>query len=127
MGDISQPLIIGVSMDGIDDACLNSERIIQYLGHGCEAVGGTAGVGNNFVLRLQIVIIHTDNHGVINLILGRDGKNNPTGTGGKVALQLFLLPKNTGSFHDHINAHIIPGELGRIGTRKQGNCMVGSF
>ena len=55
--DIGQNLIIGISVNGGQQTFFNAQGIVQCTGHWCQTVGGARGVGDNFMLGAQDLVV----------------------------------------------------------------------
>ena len=104
----------GVGVDGGHQTLGNAEAFLeQHVHHGREAIGGTAGVGNNvMILCVVLVIVHAHHHGQI-LAFGGGTDNDFLRAGFEVSLRFFGISEQAGGFDHHIDAQLFPRQLGR--------------
>jgi hypothetical protein len=67
------------------------------------------------VVGLELVLVHTDDDGRIDFVLGRHGENDLFGSRGQVFFQWSAIAENTGGLDDETYAEIAPRNLGGIG------------
>jgi len=76
VGHLGQSLVIGVGVDGIYHPLFNTKGLMQYPGHGSQAVGGATGIGDNALIGLESRVVHPQHNGVINFVFGRHGQQH---------------------------------------------------
>ena len=109
MVDITQFLVIGIGVNGRHQAALNTNAIGYGFHHGCEAVSGAGGVGDDVVIGGQGVIIDAVYDGGISV--GRGCRNNHlAGTSAQVGCRGFVLGEQAGALEHDIDMVIFPGQ-----------------
>ena len=71
MRHVRQALVVGVGMNGVDDAFADAKGILKHLGYRRETVGRAACVRDQPVRGLEPVFVDPDHHGVVDGIAGR--------------------------------------------------------
>nr|DAI72248.1 MAG TPA: hypothetical protein [Bacteriophage sp.] len=111
---VQNHLVTSIGMDGTHDTGLNRSQIIQSLSHGSQAVGGAGSSGDDVIVLGQglMVDIVDDRRQVIT----RRGRNdNLLGAGVDVSLSLCLGGIEAGTFQNHIDSQLAPGQLSSVG------------
>src|SRR5690242_2021104 len=62
-GDVGQPLLVGVGVDGGQEGAADAEGVGEDLQDRRRAVGGAGGVRDDAVLRLEVGVVHPHDHG----------------------------------------------------------------
>ena len=114
MRAIDQLLVAGVCVDGLHQALLDTERIVEHLDQRHEAVGGAAGVGDDLLgLEVEVLVVDAvDERGVGPV--ARSGDDDQRGTGGKVVRGGVAAGEEARALDDHINAKIAPWKVLRV-------------
>ncbi len=76
VGYVGQALVVGVGMDGREDALLDAERLVQHPGDRRKAVRGARGVRDDPVLGPQRAVVDPDHDHGVDLVLGRHGEDH---------------------------------------------------
>ena len=100
-------------MHGGHQALSDAPVVIQHLGDGGQAGGGTGGVGHE--VHVSGVLVQVDaahEHGRV--ILGGGGHDDLLGTGIQVSLGLLLRQEQTGGLHHILRAQLGPGQVGGV-------------
>ncbi len=105
-------------MDGSHNALLDTKGVVQGLGQRGKAVGRAACVGDTLDVLGEHLVVDAHNDGGIDIVLGRDAEHHLAGAGfnmvGVAALRRRSRAKDAGRFQDHLDAHVLPGQLGGI-------------
>ena len=98
-----------VAVHGGHKTLLDTESFLQKdMDYGSETVGGTAGVGDDVVLRdIEFVIVNAHDDGDV-LILSRSGDEHFLSTRGDVALGLLTLGEEASRLDDDVDVEILP-------------------
>ena len=107
---VERRLVAGIGVDGGDMATLDADRVIEHLGDRGQAICGAGGVGDDDVLRGQLVMIDAKNNGLVG-ILGRGRTEHALGAALDMRHRRRLVVELAGAFHNQINAHRLPGQL----------------
>ncbi|MPM90357.1 hypothetical protein SDC9_137478 [bioreactor metagenome] len=99
-------------MDGGHQAALDAEFVIQNLGDRRQAVGGAAGVGDDGLSGIALVVDAVDEHR--GRILARRGHDDLLGAGLDMGGGGFLIEEEAGGFDDDVGADFVPLQTGRI-------------
>ena len=111
---VCQALIIGVGMHRGNKTFFEAEGIVYDFGNGCQAIGGAGRVGDDPVLRLELLVVDPDHDGRIDFFFGRNRQNHLARPGGQMFFQWFAVAENTGGFDHNLNPQFLPGDLSRI-------------
>ena len=102
-------------MDGGHQALLNADAFLEDdMDQRSEAVGGAGSVGNDRVLgRVILVLVDAHDNG-LDIALARSRDDDFLGTGCEVTGGSGRIGEQAGGFDNVINAHLAPGQIGRI-------------
>mmetsp|Transcript_20511 Transcript_20511/g.42971 ORF Transcript_20511/g.42971 Transcript_20511/m.42971 type:complete len:372 (-) Transcript_20511:338-1453(-) len=124
VGHVHQSLSSSDIMNGGDASMYNTKVFLNHLDNRGQAVGGTRGVGDQFLgfLTLEQTIVASQHHiqGSGFLDGGTDHHLLDT-TGIKVGLQSGDLEEFTSTFHDHFHSHAGEINLGKVLFLREGD------
>ena len=104
-------------MGGGHRAFDDAKFFVQHLGDGSQAVGGTAGITNDVVYVVVIVVmIHADDKGTI-FIFARGGDQHFFGASIHMLQSPFFAGKYPSCFDNQINLPFFPGQVFWIAIR----------
>ncbi len=112
--DIGQDLIVGVGVHGGHHSLADPEAVVQHLGQGSKRVGGARGVGHDDVPRVELIVVDSEDDGLVDLVLGGDGEDHPLGAGIDVLLQRCPVTEHTCRLDHDVDLEVGPGESRRI-------------
>jgi hypothetical protein len=115
VGHVGKPLIVGVGVHGGHEALLDAERLVEHHRDRRQAVGGAGGIRDDPVLGAQCLVIHADDHGRVDGVLGRDRQQHAPGARLEVRLEALPAPEMPRGFDHHVNPEFFPGELRDVG------------
>ena len=71
VGEVQDALIVCVGMHRGDEPVLDAEGLVEDLGHGSQAVGGTAGIADDPMRRwVEPLLVHPHHDGQVGLVQG---------------------------------------------------------
>jgi len=115
VGGIEDALVTGVAVGGGHRAFDDAEGLIQDLDHRRHAVGGAAGVAEDVVVLVAVLIgVHAHHEGADFVALTRGGQDHFLGAGLEVLAGTDVVVEDTGGFDDQIHAPLLPGEVGGV-------------
>ncbi len=114
MRHVGQALVVGVGVDGRDEPFLDAEGVVEHLGDRRQAVGRARGVGDDPVLRLQLVVVDADHDRGVDLVLGRHGQHDLVRSGLEVFFQRRPVAKHAGRLDHDPHLQVFPRDLGRV-------------
>jgi len=100
-------------VDGGHEALVDSDRVVEHLGDRREAIGGAGGVGDDFVVARELVVIDPIDHRQVDAVRG-SGHQHALGAGVQMQRRLVLRREDAGAFERDVDAEILPGELRRV-------------
>ena len=109
---VGDHLVSDVEVGGRHGPVLDSEGVAQDLAHGGNTVGGARGVGHH-VLGGGVVVALVDSAHVGGAVLAGGGDDNLLRTSLQVLGGSLQGVEGTGSFDDHLDAHVAPA----VGSR----------
>jgi len=120
-GTINALLGSSVSVDGGHKAFYDAKFIVDNLGKGSKAVGGTGSVADNLEVLLVLVVVDTNNkHGSISR-WGRD--HNLLGTALKMSRGLVNCGEDTSRLNNVVSTNTSPWNAGWVFLVEDGNSM----
>ena len=114
MINVSQNLIVGVSVDGGHHARLDAQLVVQRLGDRSQTVGGARRVGDNGHFGSQDVFVYAVNDSAVNVFVARSGDDNFLGACIQVSLALSLGTEDTGALEHHVYLQLAPWQFGWV-------------
>jgi hypothetical protein len=111
----------GGGMHGGHQAALDTPLVIQHHGHGGQAVGGAACVGNDGLTSVGLVVHAEDEHGGI--VLGGGRENDFLGTCSQVLFAACIVQEDAGRFDDDVGADFIPLQVARVFLLREANLL----
>ena len=112
--DISQNLVIGISMDRGHHPRHHADLLVQGFDQWSEAVGCTGGVGDDRIARLQHTVINTVDNSRIHILTAGCGDDDLFRTPREMGAGFFFARKKPSALHHYINTQLGPGQLCRI-------------
>mmetsp|Transcript_9739 Transcript_9739/g.15630 ORF Transcript_9739/g.15630 Transcript_9739/m.15630 type:complete len:300 (+) Transcript_9739:228-1127(+) len=91
---------------------LDSELVIDHLGHGSQTVGRTGGVGYN--IHAVLVLLVVDSHDEHGSVAGGSGDDDLLGPAGYVHAGLFGGGEDSRGFDDVVGSSVAPGDFGGV-------------
>src|SRR5262249_49227871 len=114
MGKIEQLLIVGVGVNRSHRAGNDAEGVLNHLGDGREAVGGTGGVRNDVMIRGVVgLVVHAKNEGGVGSV-GRSGDDDFFNRAAKMLFGLGALGEEAGRFDHNVSADGSPVDFGGV-------------
>ncbi len=99
-------------MYGRHQAAFDAPFVVQHLGDGSQAVGGTTGVGNDGLTRVAAVVHAVNEHGRV--VFAGGGENDFFRTSRQVFFTCFFGQEQARGFDHHICADLIPFQFSRV-------------
>ena len=114
MRAVDQLLVTRVGVHGLHQALLHAERVVQHLHHRHEAVGGAAGVGDDFLgLDVELLVVDAvDERGVG--AVARGGHDDQLGAGIEVRRGRVALGEEARALDDHVHTQLAPRQVLRV-------------
>src|SRR5688572_13898724 len=101
-------------MNGGHQPALDSKSLVEDLGERGETIGGAGGVGDNDVVGVELVVVDTEHHSVVDLVVGGNGKYHPLGPGVDVLLQGLARPEDPRRLHNDVDVQLPPRQSGGV-------------
>ncbi|MNR07933.1 hypothetical protein D3C85_1240660 [compost metagenome] len=114
MTHVGQHLVVGEGVNGGHQALLDTDGVVQRLGHRGQAVGGAGRVGHHGHVGGQHVVVHTVDDGGVNVVAARGRDQHLLGAGVDVRLALFLAGEGTGALQHQVHLQRVPRQFGRV-------------
>jgi hypothetical protein len=102
----------GGGVHGGHQAALDAPLVVQHLGHRGQAVGGAAGVGDDGLAGVGLVVHAVDEHGGV--VLGRRGEDDLFGAGVQVLLGRDLVQEQAGGLDHDVGTDFVPLQVGGV-------------
>ena len=114
MVNVTQHLIVSVSMDRRHQPTHQTNGIVQRLDQRCQTVGGARSVRDHRVAGLKYIMVDAINNRCVHIFTARCRDNHFLGPTCQVCTGLFFAGKKTGAFHNHVDTKVSPGKFGGI-------------
>src|SRR3989338_119687 len=114
MDEVSYLLVVGVGVDGSHKALFYPEILMEYLGHGCKRVSGARGIGEDFVLGFEEMLVYSQDDCCVYSVLGRGREEYLLCAGLEVFFTIGPGGEYPGGFYGNVHAEVFPGEPGRV-------------
>jgi hypothetical protein len=115
---VGQALVVGVGVDGGDEALGDAELVVEDLGQRRQAVGGTRGVRDDAVLGPQGVVVDADDDHGVHRLLRRHREHHLAGPRRQVAGERLAGAEDAGRLDDHVDPEPAPRDLRGIAERR---------
>ena len=113
VGSVLGVLVVGIGVDRGHETGDDPEFIVEYLGHGGQAVGGTGGAADDGFAAVEDIMIDVEDDGFE--VAGRGGGDDDAfGAGFEVGFGFFLIGEEAGAFEDDVDVVVFPGDGGWI-------------
>ena len=114
VGDVEDPLVVGVAVDRVHQPLLDAEEVVDDLGRRGEAVRRAAGVADDVVAgRVVAVLVDAEDDRDV-LVLRRRADDDLLSAGVDVRLGLLASVKMPGRFEDDVDAEVAPRQRRRV-------------
>ena len=114
VGDVEDPLVVGVRVDGVHQAAPDREPVVDDLGRGREAVRRAARVADDLVLVGVVLALVDPQHDRDVLALRRRADDDLPRTGVDVGARLVGVREQAGRLDHDLDAQVAPRQLGRV-------------
>ena len=110
---VLEALVAGIGMDRRHVTALDADPLVQHIGDRSQAVGRARGVGDHFVLGLQLVVVDAHHDGHVGAVGGgRD--DDPLGAGFEMLCRGFAPGEDAGAFERDIDPQFLPRQFRRV-------------
>ena len=114
VGDVEDALVVGVAVDGVHQAALDRQEVVDHLGGRGEAVGRAARVADDVVRgRVVAILVDAEDDRDV-LVLGRRADDHLLRAGVEVRLGLRRVGEDARALEDDVDAQIAPRQRRRI-------------
>ena len=111
MRKVEDLLVVGVAMNGVHVAALNTKVLEQHLGNRSQAVRSARSVGNDVVRFLVVIaVVHAHDDGDV-FALGRARDDDLLGTSVDMPGSKFARLEDAGGFNNDVDAELAPGQV----------------
>ena len=111
-------LVAGVAVDRGDETIFDTAEVADAHDHRGGAVGGTTGVGDYHIRRIEQMIVHAEHNGPDTRILRGRGEHHLLGPGGDVRHRRLTREEVTRALEHHIDVELRPRQSRRVLLRK---------
>ena len=113
-GDVGQPLLVGVGVDGGEERPLDPERIVEDLEDGRRGMGGVRGVRDDPVLGPELLVVDPHHDGEVRRLGRRRAEDDALRPGLEVLLELGAGPEARGRLDHRVDPQVAPGDVARL-------------
>ncbi len=115
---VEDALVVGIRVNGVHQAALDAESIIQHFGGGSEAVGGARSVRDNVMPGGIIHVFIDAQHHCQIFAFGRGGNDDLLRAALEMRRRFIGISEKAGRFDHQVDTIIAPGDEGRITLRE---------